>query len=92
MHERLEERDLLPVPVRQGPDPHGQVELEPRGERANVRLVHPAAKRPEIGAVLLAGQLLVQAELARQVTDATADLEAVAMRVEPEDARAPSDG
>ena len=65
VHERLEQPDLLPVPVGERADAHSQVEVEALGERPEVGLVHTVTEGCQMFQVLPRQQVLVEGELAR---------------------------
>ena len=89
VHQRLDEPDLLPVPARELPERTAEVGLEAVGERAGERAVVDAAEVGEEIQQLLAGDLLVEGELAGQEARAGAGGDAVAPDVEAEDLRGP---
>jgi hypothetical protein len=85
----LDEPDLLPVPARELAERAAQVGLEALGERPRERAV---VDTPEVGEEvqqLLAGDLLVEGELAGEEAGAGSRGDAVAPDVEAEDLRAP---
>src|SRR6185437_7133584 len=70
VHERLDETDLLPVPLRERPHRPVELELEPSGERVAVTDVAHPPQRGEVAQVLARGEALVEPEVAGEVTEA----------------------
>jgi hypothetical protein len=92
VHERLNEAELLPVPLGQAPDLAAQVQLQAFGQLINAGTSDAAAEVGEIGQQLPAGLAAVDDELAGEVPDPTAQGDAVAPGVDPQDGDAPAGG
>jgi hypothetical protein len=85
MHERLDQPDLLFVPVGQRGDADAEIEVEPIGQVADGPFLHAAPQRADVRELLEPGEPVVEPELARQVADAPVDLDRVATSVQTED-------
>jgi len=69
VHEGLQDAHLLPVAVRQRPDPQLQIEVEALRQLLDRGPPHPAPQRRQVPQVLRSGQVRVRHEVARQVAD-----------------------
>ena len=84
VHQRLDEADLLPVALREVGHGAVQVEVEPLDQLVHVARIDADAQAREEREVLAARQARVEGELARDVADVPADLDALPARVQPE--------
>ena len=87
VHERLDEGDLALVAGRKLPHLARKVARKPLGQLIDERPIHPPSQRAEEAQVLPAGEPAVQSQLAGDVADATARLDALRARVQTEQVR-----
>ena len=85
VHERLDEPDLLPVPLRERLDRPVELELEAVRDPLSVTEVGHPAQRREVAEVLPRREPLVQAEVAGEVAEVPPRLRAGAADVHPEE-------
>ncbi len=84
MHERLDHTDLLSVALGQRSDPETEIQIETLRELVDPSGRHTSTQVAQVGQQLDTGLVAIDDEVARQVSDAATQSDAIVSRVKPE--------